>query len=88
MFWRALKEAINRRRYIRHALDAAAVIHVDAGHEIRCTLRDISVGGARLQLKAPSNIPTYFMLILPAEGIERSCTLVWKDGEQIGVRFR
>jgi hypothetical protein len=88
MVSRQLKKAINRRRYIRRSSDAGALIRFDGGNGVRCTVRDISVGGARLQLEDRSDLPTYFMLTVPAEGIERGCTLVWKDGEQIGVRFR
>jgi hypothetical protein len=88
MVSRQLKKAINRRRYMRRSSDAVAVIRFDGGNDVRCILRDISVGGARLQLERPSDLPTYFMLTIPAERIERGCALVWKAGEQIGVRFR
>jgi hypothetical protein len=83
-----LKEAINRRRYIRRVSATSAVIHFDGGNDIRCTLQDVSVGGARLRLEVPSDLPPFFLLTVPAERIERRCTLVWKDGERVGVRFR
>jgi c-di-GMP-binding flagellar brake protein YcgR len=87
MVLHTLKEAINRRRHVRRASDATAVIHFDGGKDIRCNLLDISAGGARLRLETPSDLPPSFMLTVPAEQIEHRCTLVWKNGERVGVLF-
>jgi hypothetical protein len=87
--WQAIKQAINRRRYGRRVSGAAGVIHLlDGGKEILCTLQDRSVGGACLHLEDPFILPSFFVLIVPAEQIERQCTLVWRDKERAGVRFR
>jgi len=87
MVLHAVKEAINRRRHIRRASVAAAVIHFDGSNDIRCNLLDVSDGGVRLCLEAPSDLPPIFMLTVPAERIERSCKLVWKIGKRVGVLF-
>jgi hypothetical protein len=85
----AIKEAINRRRYARHTSGAAGLIQLhDGGKEILCTLQDLSVGGACLRLEDPSILPPFFVLIVPVEQIERKCTLVWRDKDRAGVRFR
>lgn len=89
MILQALKEAINRRQHARHASEAAAVIHLpDGRHAIRCTVQDISLGGARLRLETSFALPLSFTLTVPAERIVRSCTLVWRNDEEAGVRFR
>jgi PilZ domain len=87
MVLHALKEAINRRRHTRRASDAAAVIHFDGSNAIRCNLLDVSDGGARLWLEAPSDLPPNFMLTVPAEQMKRSCKLVWQVGNRVGVLF-
>ena len=86
--FQALKDGINRRRHVRRTLDAAGVIQwPDGGSDVRCILEDISLGGARLRLEGPADLPRFFLLIVPTEQIDRACTVAWKDGERVGVRF-
>lgn len=53
-----------------------------------CHLFDISDTGARLELPDPDAVPDRFLLWLAANGsARRICRAVWRDGQQIGVRF-
>jgi len=84
----ALKDAINRRRHARHGAATLATIRVQGGNaDIPCNLQDISVGGACLQLAEPLALPSYFVLVLQGQ-VERACSVVWRDRDRIGVRFR
>jgi hypothetical protein len=86
--FQALKDGINRRRHVRRTLDAAGVLQwPDGGNDVRCILEDISLGGARLRLEGPADLPHFFLLTVPTEQIDRACTVAWKDGERVGVRF-
>jgi hypothetical protein len=52
-----------------------------------CTVRNISATGALIEGTKVIKIPKTFSLILEMESAERSCTVVWRKGTQIGVRF-
>jgi PilZ domain len=87
--WQAIKQAVNQRRHSRRASGAAGLIHLhDSGKQIPCRVQDRSLGGACLELEDPSILPSFFVLLVPAEHIERQCTLVWRDKDRAGVRFR
>lgn len=51
-----------------------------------CLVRNISVGGAKLQIDPPFECPEQFLLELLNQP-PRSCRVVWKKGETIGVQF-
>lgn len=51
-----------------------------------CVVRDISVGGAKLQIDPPFECPEQFLLELLNQA-PRSCEVIWKKGEYVGVRF-
>lgn len=50
-------------------------------------LRDASAVGARMRLVRPVELPERFKLSAPMEKIDAECTLVWRRGNDIGVRF-
>jgi hypothetical protein len=62
--FQALKDGINRRRHVRRTLDAAGVLQwPDGGNDVRCILEDISLGGARLRLEGPADLPRFSCLL-------------------------
>lgn len=69
----------------RTALKSARILGTD-GTIVECKLRNISDGGARLELAAPQLLPHTFDLEitgLPA----RTCSLRWAKGNLVGVQF-
>jgi len=71
----------------RRVLKAAVAAYADRYCVVPCVLRDISAKGARLRSQSTLNIPDTFDLIVDLDGIEVSCEVVWRIGEDIGVRF-
>jgi hypothetical protein len=53
-----------------------------------CSIRDMSLGGARLSLGEPLGIPNEFELQLPARGTVFRAEVRWRRGREIGVKFR
>ena len=74
------------RKNVRRNSDAAGTIYYNAAH-IPCRLDNISDGGACVRLASDATIPPYFVLFVPPEKLERSCFVVWRNGDRIGVQF-
>jgi hypothetical protein len=84
-----IEEAIDRRRFPRSKSNAKGTIEPhDGGSNVQCILEDVSISGARLRLHGASALSPFFMLVVPAERIERNCMLAWIKGGRSGVRFR
>ncbi|MBS0240975.1 MAG: response regulator [Proteobacteria bacterium] len=64
------------------------VIAFSARHAtIPCVVRDISEGGARLQVSQSTNVPDTFELIVELDGLEATCEIAWRKVTEVGVRF-
>jgi PilZ domain len=61
---------------------------IDCGSEkIPCTIRDLSITGAALEIPDKIKIPETFTLIVPEDGLELPCSVVWRRDFRIGVAF-
>jgi PilZ domain len=69
----------------RTALKSAHIIAPD-GTRIECRLRNISEGGARLELAGPQLLPHTFQLEVSGVPM-RLCNLRWAKGNLVGVQF-
>ena len=54
---------------------------------VDCVIRNISAGGALLELKGPALVPSHFHLIIKPTNVRRSCEVMRRDGLNLGVRF-
>jgi hypothetical protein len=77
---------INRRKHIRRSARALATIRIGS-QNFTGLLQNISENGASIKILLPEPLPPIFTISIPAQGIERSCRLVWTDGQLIGVCF-
>lgn len=67
----------------------------DTALRLNCVLRDMSATGARMELRTPdgepydncTRLPAYFTLALRIDHIEVDCSVVWRKGAVLGVRF-
>jgi len=57
------------------------------GDKIACTLRDLSITGAALEVSDPSGIPANFTLVVPEDGLKLPCRVVRRTDFRIGVVF-
>lgn len=55
---------------------------------IDCTIRNVSETGACVQVPSTAGIPEQFDLLTGAEGVSRTCRVVWTTETQIGVEFQ
>jgi hypothetical protein len=58
------------------------------GDKTPCTIRDLSVTGAALELSDRSAaVPAAFTLIVPDDKLKLPCRVVWRTAFRMGVTF-
>ncbi len=55
---------------------------------IACVVKDISDTGARIMISADCFVPKLFKLCIPERDVIAECEYVWREGDEIGLRFR
>jgi hypothetical protein len=71
----------------RRVLKGGVVAFNDRFVTLPCTVRDLSDGGARLRIEGSINAPDTFELIIEIDGLEASCEVVSRRGNEVSVRF-
>ncbi|MBC8035901.1 MAG: PilZ domain-containing protein [Rhizobiales bacterium] len=54
---------------------------------VDCTIRDMSETGARIVCGDQTAVPREFRFVTPGEGLMRNAKVVWRRGNQLGIRF-
>jgi hypothetical protein len=57
------------------------------GDEIPCTVRDLSITGAALEVSNPTVVPAKFILVVPEDGLRLPCRVIRRTEFRIGVAF-
>jgi hypothetical protein len=70
----------------RQKVIRAGTISFD-GSGIDCLVRNMSVGGANLEVESQVGIPTSFDLVISVEHSNHRCQVVWRKGRRMGVAF-
>ena len=55
---------------------------------VDCTVRNVSAGGACLQVPTTIGIPDDFDLVIEPEKESRACRVAWKSDNRLGVTFQ
>lgn len=76
------KRAAPRHRVLKHG-----VLAFGGGGSIDCTVRNISSGGARLDIAGPVGLPQSLTLVIQTDQFMRRCHAVWAREQRIGVAF-
>jgi hypothetical protein len=69
------------------ALKGARIVFNKRSSTIDCTVRNLSVRGAKLLVGTQVGIPDSFDLTFPADGSTRACKVIWRKEGEIGVVF-
>ena len=75
------KRATTRLRTLKGAAIRFETTSID------CVVRNISEGGAALEVGTPVGIPDRFALYFKPDMVKRDCLVTWRNAERIGVRF-
>ncbi len=78
---------VNRRQDRRRSVRIASIVLANATEPIPCVVLDISSSGARLHVHDPGEVPDQFRLIMENNNEEFACETVWRQGNEMGVRF-
>lgn len=77
-----------KHRLSRRRTNQPAWITMDGGFAARqCTVLDISQGGARLRVEDPHFVKQQFHLKFERTSPGKPCTVVWRKGDVIGIKF-
>jgi hypothetical protein len=78
-----------KRKSLRRSVRQPAVILNNNGSILgSCTILDVSASGAKLQPRAPTEVPDDFILVLSKDAqVRRRCKIAWRSEAAIGVRF-
>jgi hypothetical protein len=79
----------NNRSSKRQPVEVDGMIYDHHGKQMApCMLRNISVGGAQVELVQEIELPAAFVLALSHDGhVRRSCHKVWQFATVVGVKF-
>jgi len=78
----------SKRGSPRHpVLKSGKIVFAGGSISVDCTIRNLSETGSRLQIPTTVAIPDRFTLVDAHGGTRREATVVWRKGDQMGVRF-
>ena len=77
----------NRRFGRRRALIHAFIVNKN-GHRIPCIVRNISMGGALLEVRDPKQVPNRLTLLIDADSFEADCDIRHRTAHGVGIYFR
>ena len=83
----ARQTVIERRQFGRRQTILHAMIYPRGRPSIRCIVRDLSAGGARIEVDTPAWLPSRFHLIIEATNFEADCEIMHRSHDDVGVRF-
>jgi hypothetical protein len=80
---------LEQRKHPRRRTLKAGRIVLNRGFSVlTCTVRNLSDGGACLEVATSVGIPDDFDLNFEADHSNRSCHVAWRSEHRIGVAFR
>ncbi|MDA9431610.1 pilus assembly protein PilZ [Bradyrhizobium sp. CCBAU 51627] len=77
---------IEKRSTQRHRVFKGGTISFE-NRGIACTVRNISQGGAAIDIDAPLTLPQSFTLSIAHDNFVRDCRAVWRSERRIGLAF-
>jgi hypothetical protein len=77
-----------RRKAQRHRTLKAGSISFNRAGGIDCRVRNLSSGGACLEVASQVGIPEDFVLVIESDRLKQPCHVAWRAGTRLGVEFR
>jgi hypothetical protein len=76
-----------RRSARTHVFKAAQLLMLGRGNVAGCTVRDLSAGGACIEIARVTEVPRFFELSFDWFRSYRRCEVRWRSETRIGVAF-
>jgi PilZ domain len=81
-------DAENKRQAARlRVLKGAKIVPLTTWSLTDCTVRDLSITGAKLRCAEAAKIPDEFRLLLPTENTIQNAKVMWRKDDVLGVEF-
>jgi PilZ domain len=80
-------EGDKRRAPRQRTLKGAKIVFKDGAFTYECTVRNLSATGAQLQVAASDGIPNRFQPVFNDRSPTRTCNVVWRSENRVGVVF-
>lgn len=78
----------DRRKFVRHrTLKSGRLAYDEGSRTTECLIRDLSEGGARIQVADIRRIPSELVLSFGDGSRSRSCFVRWRRGDALGIEF-
>ena len=77
-----------RQHSRRRTLKGGRIVFNQRFSVVTCTVRNLSDGGACIEVANSVGIPDDFDLTIEPEHVSRSCHVAWRSDHRIGVAFR
>ena len=74
----------SERVSVNHAALGLTPMRAEA---LNCLVLDLSVGGARVEIRDVDLVPRNFKLFIPEAGWLYSCEVIRRNGQEVGVKF-
>lgn len=71
----------------RRVLKGGIIAFNNRRSTLPCTVRNVSDTGALLRMPGAITPPDTFDLLIELDGLEASCTVMWRRGDEVGVHF-
>jgi PilZ domain len=79
---------IERRAFPRRRVFKGAMIAFGQSTSVNCIVRNISLGGACLELDCAIGIPRAFTLVMTADRTRHPSRIIWASGKRLGIAFQ
>ena len=77
----------DKRKAVRHRTLKAGTINFNRGASIDCRVRNLSPGGACLEVASQAGIPDDFVLAVESDQLKQPCHVIWRTATRMGVEF-
>jgi hypothetical protein len=78
---------MHHRSSQRHRTLKAGMIAFDEACGVSCRVRNLSEGGACLEVPTPIGIPQVFTLRIERDRVCRPCRVAWRSHDRLGVSY-
>lgn len=79
--------SVERRSRVRQSVNIEATVVSDDGvTRLEGRIRNVSAGGARLELASGHDVPSSFYMLLPDHRLQ-PCSIVWNADGSFGLAF-
>jgi len=71
----------------RRMLKGGVIVFNDRRSTMACTVRNMTAGGARLEMPSTVGVPDAFTLQSEDGSIQQECVVKWRKDNALGVQF-